>query len=145
NGIGCAGGVVVGGGYWSAARSTDGMTWTGVSIDEGGYNAQVAAVRGGDAGTWVASGYYGYVARSTDGTTFTMLNTPISREWWNGIASAAGGHWWVVGEAGGILASTDDGQTFLEQTSPRTDDLYAVAFADAQHGMAVGAHGAALL
>jgi photosystem II stability/assembly factor-like uncharacterized protein/predicted esterase len=145
NGIGCTGALVVGGGYWSAARSADGMTWSGVSIDEGGYNAQVAAVHGGDAGTWLASGYYGYVARSTDGTTFTMLNTPISREWWNGIASAPGGHWWVVGEAGGILASTDDGQTFLEQTSPRNDDLYAVAFADAQHGMAVGAHGAALL
>jgi poly(3-hydroxybutyrate) depolymerase/photosystem II stability/assembly factor-like uncharacterized protein len=145
NGLGCASGAIVGAGYWSAAKSSDGNSWAGVTMDEGSYAAQVAAVHVSDGGTWLASGYYSYLARSSDGSTFTESNAPVSREWWNGIASAAGGRWWVVGEAGGILASTDDAQTFLAQTAPRGDDLYAVAFYDAQHGMAVGAHGAALL
>ncbi|HJZ84594.1 MAG TPA: PHB depolymerase family esterase [Polyangia bacterium] len=145
NGIACAGGLVVGGGYWSAALSHDGgHTWSAATMSEGSYGAQVAAVHATADGAWIATGYYDYISRSTDGQTFEAVATPDPREWWNGIASAPGGHVWVVGEAGGLLSSRDGGRSFVSASAPRRDDLYAVAFRDALHGLAVGLHGAAL-
>jgi photosystem II stability/assembly factor-like uncharacterized protein len=146
NFVACAPGLVVGGGYTSAARSTDGgATWSEVAIMNGGYPAQVAGLAVSAGGTWVATGYYDYVGRSTDGATFDAVTTPDARQWWTEAAAAPGGRWLVVGEAGTILVSTDDAQSFALAPSPTTEDLYAVAFADAQTALAVGAHGAAVL
>ncbi len=65
--------------------------------------------------------------------------------WLNDVASPASGLFWVVGEAGTILHSSDDGQSWKQQASPSAEDLYAVHFEDAKLGLAVGAHGAAVL
>jgi photosystem II stability/assembly factor-like uncharacterized protein/predicted esterase len=147
NAAACAGtGDVVTGGYWAAAHSTtSGSDWIKASIDAGGYNGQVAVLKVSDAGTYVALGYYDYIGRSVDGTTFDVVSPPTDLQWLMGAAPATGGQWWIVGEAGTILHSGDDGQSFTPQVSNTTEDLYAVAFVDAQTGMAVGAHGAALL
>jgi photosystem II stability/assembly factor-like uncharacterized protein/predicted esterase len=146
NSIGCGSDELVGGGYWAAAQSRDdGTTWSAASTSVGTGNAQTAIVRAGPAGTWLAAGYYDYVGRSTDGHSFTSIDHALPSGWWNGIAAGADGRWWVVGEQGSLLYSTDDGRSFQAQPLPRADDLYAVDFADPMHGLAVGAHGAALL
>ena len=41
--------------------------------------------------------------------------------------------------------STDSGATWTEQTSNTDENLYAVHFADASHGAAVGNHGAVVV
>ncbi|HJZ87980.1 MAG TPA: PHB depolymerase family esterase [Polyangia bacterium] len=143
--LGCTGNRVVGTGYWAASVSDDaGLHWMAGSMSNFGFAAQGAAVAPGPSGTWIAVGYWNYIGRSIDGVSFELRNAPQAHEWWNGVASAPGGHWWVVGDQGGILASSDDGQTWTLEQSPRTEDLYAVDFADADHGMAVGIHGTAL-
>ena len=49
---------------------------------------------------------------------------------------------WAVGDCGVILHSVDGGASWTSQTSPTTDPLTAVAFADGAHGCAVGGYGA---
>lgn len=146
-GAGCGGpSQVTGGGYWTAATSRDGgATWSEASMKAYGTLSQVAAVQAGPGGTWMAAGYYNYVGRSRDGKTFTQVKLPTEIQWYNGIAAAPGGRFFIVGEAGTVIASTDDGKTFAAQRSPVQSDLYAVSFASATVGMAVGAHGAAIL
>jgi photosystem II stability/assembly factor-like uncharacterized protein len=45
---------------------------------------------------------------------------------------------YVVGNAGTILKSTDGGLLWIRQFSGTTNNLHAVSFADANHGVAVG-------
>jgi poly(3-hydroxybutyrate) depolymerase len=144
--VACGGGRVTVGGVWSAATSTDGASWQAASADSGGATAFLSSVRRSESGTWLTLGYYDYVGRSADGVTFTAAQPPAEIQWLNDAASAPGGKWWIVGEKGTIFASTDDGVNFSTQTSPTKEDLYAVAFAsNGATGIAVGAHGAAIL
>ncbi|MBS2023962.1 MAG: hypothetical protein JST92_16275 [Deltaproteobacteria bacterium] len=150
NAVGCSADQIQAIGYWDAAHSGDGLQWTATTAMAlgGGFAAQGAQVKSNGAGTWIASGYYNYLARSTDGVTFTALSPPAtaqSVQWLMGIAPAPAGHWWVAGEAGTILASSDDGLTWSDQSVASVDDLYAIGFFDAQRGLAVGTHGAAFL
>jgi photosystem II stability/assembly factor-like uncharacterized protein len=120
-----------------------------------GYDALGTTVRQGPSGTWVAVGYYNYVGRSNDGITFTTLTSDdgshvgalaAEYQWYNDVMPGPDGRWWIVGEKGAILVSTDDGATWLKGASPSLEDLYGVNFApDGQHGMTVGAHGTALV
>jgi photosystem II stability/assembly factor-like uncharacterized protein len=147
NAAACRGSAdIVAAGYWAGAVSTDSAAgWSIATIDAGGYNGQVATVKVSDTGTFLALGYYDYIGRSTDGAVFDLVAPPTDLQWLMGAAPAPGGRWWIVGEAGTLLTSTNDGVTFAAQTSGTDEDLYAVAFADATTGMAVGAHGTALL
>ena len=145
--VACSSTNIVGGGLWSAAISSNGgQSWKAGSMSNDGYPAQVATVAVSAAGTWIAGGYYDYIGRSTDGTTFTLVSpTGPIYQWYTGVASAPGGQWWIVGEEGAILHSTDDGMTWVQQVSPVSDDFYAVAFANAQVGIAVGRVGQAVV
>ena len=139
------GGDILGGGYWTGVESLDaGSSWQGASMDNGGYGAQIAQLAFGPSGTAVAVGYLSYVGRRASGGSFTVASTQGSAQWYNGVAAGPAGSWWVVGEAGEILGSSDDGLSFTLQPTPKSEDLYAVAFADGATGLAVGAHGTAL-
>jgi hypothetical protein len=50
----------------------------------------------------------------------------------------------AVGENGVIVATTDAGSTWTSQTSGVTETLFAVSFAGAQNGCAVGEDGSAI-
>jgi len=49
-------------------------------------------------------------------------------------------HGWVVGLGGTVLATTNGGRTWNSQRSGTKTNLHDVAFADAKHGIAVGAN-----
>jgi len=125
---------------WQAAPVT--MTRAGVSFE-----ASIAALARNPSGTAVAVGL-DFMGRRASGGAFEMLAPPVGLQvgpaWWNGVA-AVGDKFWTVGDAGAIVASTDDGVTWTAQPSSIGEDLYAVAFADAQTGAAVGQHGAVVV
>ena len=143
--VGCSQSEIVAVGNWDAANGSDGATWAASDTSSFGYAVQDAQIKASAAGTWIASGYYDYIGRSTDGVTFASITLPVDVQWLMGIAPGPSGQWWVVGEAGTVIASSDDGMTWAAQTVPTTEDLYAVAFYDASRGVAVGAHGAAIV
>jgi photosystem II stability/assembly factor-like uncharacterized protein len=47
-------------------------------------------------------------------------------------------HAWIAGEFGTIMASSDGGLTWTQQTAPVESTLFGIRFSDAQHGIAVG-------
>src|SRR5206468_166045 len=51
----------------------------------------------------------------------------------------------VGGDGGAAMTSADDGQTWTALQTGTTENLYAVAFADAQHGVAVGRRGTVIV
>ena len=51
---------------------------------------------------------------------------------------------WAVGYWGTVRMSSDGGQSWQHVLTPVTETLFAVSFADAQHGWAVGGHGVIL-
>jgi poly(3-hydroxybutyrate) depolymerase len=132
-------------GHWGASVSLDGgESWDAASIEASwDFPAEVASVTRSDAGTWIATGLY-YLGRSDDGVDFSPSTQWFGVDWLNDAAAAPGGLWWVVGEAGSIWSSDDDGISWIDRSVPGADDLYAVSFLDAQQGMAVGLHGTAL-
>jgi photosystem II stability/assembly factor-like uncharacterized protein len=145
NTLACNGSNITATGLWTGAHSSDGgMTWSKANVDSGGGPAFATLVRRSATGTFVAAGYWNYLARSTDGITFTMSTIEASIQWWNAVAPDGQGAWWAVGEKGTVLRSTDDGVSFHPSTVPTQEDLYAVAFRDAQNGIVAGAHGAVL-
>jgi photosystem II stability/assembly factor-like uncharacterized protein/predicted esterase len=146
NGVDCGAGAL-GAGYWSAAATSDGATWHGVAITYSDWDAaaQIATVRASPHGTWLATGYWNYVARSTDGTHFQQASLLGAVDWVLDAAAIDRSTWVVVGEAGAILRSSDDGRTFTNVHEAPGQDLYAVRFRDASVGLAVGLHGAAFL
>jgi photosystem II stability/assembly factor-like uncharacterized protein len=93
-------------------------------------------------GATIAVGYADYVARAAAGEAGLA---PVAHgravDWWNAVAAVAGGRFWIAGDDGAILASSDDGVTWTEQDSGTTENLYAVHFVDALHGAAVGRRG----
>ena len=146
NGAACReDGSVVIGGYWSAAITSDaGATYAQYAIPTQwpGVEAQLAAIAEAPGGATVAVGYHDYVgtaARGADGTTTSVH--PGTAAWWNAVTAVAGGTFWVVGDGGAILRSTDDGVSWSAQPSGTHENLYAVHFADALHGAAVGRRG----
>jgi photosystem II stability/assembly factor-like uncharacterized protein/predicted esterase len=144
-GISCSGSKIVGGGYWAGASSSDGASWSAQAFSYSDGPALVASVWLSSAGTLIGAGYPGYLGRGSLGKPVTALTLPVKVGWLNEIASPASGQLWVVGESGVVLASSDDGKTWNLQKSSTTEDLYAVHFHDPKIGMAVGAHGAAVL
>jgi len=148
NAVGCGATHFVGGGYWAAANSDDdGASWSEASmLNEFGYASQIAGIaENPTTGTTVAVGYYDYVGRSVDHQSFAPASPPVFCEWFTDVAAAEGGRFWVVGEAGTIVASDDDGLTWTAQSSGTDADLYAVDFLDAQRGVAVGARGTVVI
>ncbi len=147
-GLGCGAGTeAFTGGYWAAAWTGDmGLSWgAGSAPTQYGTDALIADAAYGDDGSVVAVGYPDYIGRSEDGQVFTARTSPRYDSWYNGVAAAPGGRYWVVGDSGAILSSADGGLTWADQSVEPSADLYAVAFFDVQIGLAVGSHGAAWL
>jgi hypothetical protein len=145
--IGCSGTRTTAGGVWSSASRADPTSaWVSATIGAADDPTFVSTVRVAPTGTWLALGYWNYIGRSSDGTTFSESSSPIQIQWYNDAAFAQTGKWWVVGEMGTILNSTDDGLAFSVQSSGTQEDLYAVGFnAEGLRGVAVGAHGTAVV
>jgi photosystem II stability/assembly factor-like uncharacterized protein len=137
-------GSIVVGGYWSSAISADGgASWSRFAAPSPypGIDALLAGIATAPNGATVVGGYLDYVGRAQAGATSTMgIAHPAAAEWWNGVA-AAGGRFWAVGDGGMIMMSMDDGKTWSAQASATPENLYAVSFADALHGAAVGRTG----
>lgn len=134
-------------GDWVGALSKDGgKTWQAnpMPYADTAYPGTSAAVAFSDTGTGVAGGWSGYQSRSQGGA-FTMFTLASAPSWWNGVAAAPGGKFWMVGDGGTIAHSSDNGVTWTEQSVLGGEDLYAVAFGDANVGVAVGVHGYALV
>jgi photosystem II stability/assembly factor-like uncharacterized protein len=111
------------------------------------------------ASGFVAVGERGHVLRSDDGNKWTQLDLP-TRSALTSIATADG-QLWVGGHDGVILHSVDGGQTWQVQRrdpfqlaegenaadhDPRQGaPILDIAFWDASHGIAIGAHSLMLL
>ncbi len=144
--VSCGVSGIFGAGYWDGvAAAAPAGPWSDVPLYSrfGPYRSQISGAAESSAGTRVAVGYYNYLGVSRAGGGFTALEPPTGAEWLIDVAWQPGGRWWVVGEKGTVLASTDDAASFAEQSSGTTEDLYAVAFVSATRGLAVGAHGMA--
>lgn len=136
---------VLAGGLWVGIESSDhAASWQSVpmprSAEATALDASIATLARNATGTAVAGGA-AYLGRRMGTGGFAALAMPLTPAWWNGVA-AIGDHFWAVGDGGAIVASADDGVTWTVQAAPTTEDLYAVAFADASTGAAVGQHGA---
>ncbi len=133
-------------GYWSAAMQAAGAaTWSRFSMPSAfaGVDTQAAGGAQAPGGETVLVGYYNWIGRAPRTATSTDVSDHglDQVDWFNAAAAATGGLFWVVGEHGTIAASVDGGQTWFEQTSNTTEDLYAVHFSGSQHGAAVGRNG----
>jgi hypothetical protein len=111
-------------------------------LPDAGVETNGIAIVEGDA--VIASGRYGTVERLVAGDV-ALVREPISDGPFFHAIAVSGSHVWIAGEAGSILHSSDGGRTFTAQPTPIEDDLYAIAFHDERLGVAVGAHGAAIL
>jgi photosystem II stability/assembly factor-like uncharacterized protein len=143
-GAACAEGHLLAVGHSASGWSDDGgETWNEASLNASwGHPTPVTSVARSEAGTWVAVGLL-YVGRSTDGMQFAAYPAWFETDWFYSVAPSEGGRWWIVGEAGSIWTSMDDGQSWIDQSVSTPADLYAVDFHDASVGMAVGSHGTA--
>lgn len=141
NGVGIADDKIVAAGSALYARPLASSDWTSTSL--GGSDVQTVHVT--PAGTAIAAGRFSAIRRTPAGGTAKVVRAPasIGERFLHAVASS-GSDVWIAGENGTILHSTDDGATFTAQKSNVRHDLYAMTFRDAQHGVAVGAHGVAV-
>jgi len=145
NGAACRDdGSIVVVGYWSAAITSNGGTsWSQFHMPSMfDVEHQSAGVAQAPSGATVLVGYYDFIGNAAAGSVATT-EAPhgAATEWWNAVAAIAGGKFWAVGDAGQIRVSTNAGASWQAQPSGTTENLYAVHFADAQHGAAVGRRG----
>lgn len=120
-----------------------GESWIKVPIEVYEYGDQLLQVYV-DPSTgyaWI-SGTMATVVKSTDrGKTWSMVHEQEDLAW-NDITVAPDGKVWVVGEFGRLQSSADDGVSWQEIEAPTSgSSLMAIAFADQQHGIAVGLSG----
>ena len=141
NGIGISDTSIMAAGSALYARPLAAGDWTSTSL--GGVDMQTIHVAA--SGTSVAAGRFSALRRTPLGGTPKIVKAPasIGDRFLHAVASS-GSDFWVAGEHGTILHSTDDGATFTAQKSNVVHDLYALTFRDALHGAAVGAHGVAI-
>jgi len=142
NGLGFRDDAIVAAGSGLYSRSLASPDWTSTSL--GGIDVQTVHVTA--AGTAIAAGRFSTIRRWPAGGAPRVVAPPgaVGDRFLHGAASA-GAEVWIAGEHGTILHSINDGATFTPQTSNVRHDLYAIAFRDAQHGAAVGAHGVAIV
>jgi poly(3-hydroxybutyrate) depolymerase len=136
-------GTIVVVGYWSAAITSNGTSWSQFHMPSAfGVEHQAAGVAQAPGGATVAVGYYDFIGTAAQGSaTATQAAHGAPSEWWNAVAATVGGKFWVVGDAGQIRVSTNGGTSWQTQVSGTAENLYSVHFADAQHGAAVGRRG----
>jgi photosystem II stability/assembly factor-like uncharacterized protein len=116
-----------------ARAQTSGWT-TALTLPGGSITAVTFA---SETNAWAAGA--GGIFRSTDaGRAWSVAYT--SHQLLSSVAAASDGrHGWAVGSAGAILATSDGGATWHEQTSNTNINLGDVAVLNATHAIAVGA------
>jgi len=151
-GIACAGGNLwVAGQVGEIARSVDsGKTW---QKETSGTERQLLDITFANSQRGLAVGDYGTLLRTDDGgSTWAKLALPTDIKLPPDVADvvdpgdvllysaafADADHAWVAGEFGVILASSDGGLTWHQQTSAVESTLFGISFADQQRGWAVG-------
>ena len=141
-----AGQPVLAAGWWVSDESSDSAsTWAAAPmVATYDSEANVIDAARGDDGTEVAVGYDGYVGTRAPGGAFVAADLGFDVDWFNAVATS-GQAWWVVGEAGALRVSTDNGATWASGATGTSEDLYAVAFRDGQTGAAAGLHGAVVI
>lgn len=136
-----------GDGEWLVAGSTAYSTGDAgesfVEVALGSYGGAQAMARA-DSGTTVAAGRFSFLARRAAGGPFVPKASPLPDRWLNAVAATADA-FWVAGERGALLRSTNDGQTFQAIATPTDEDLYAIDFYDDERGAAAGLHGVVLV
>lgn len=141
NGVGLTNDAIVAAGSALYARPLAAGDWASTSL--GGVDMQTVHVSAN--GTAIAAGRFSALRRTPSGGAVRTVRAPASiGDRFLHAAASSGADFWVAGEHGTILHSTDDGATFTAQSSNVVHDLYAIAFRDALHGAAVGAHGVAI-
>lgn len=135
-------------GYWNAGISFDGgTTWSRFGVESDlGSNAQISNSTAGRDGTVVLVGYHNYIGVSRNGETSAVsVPHPAMVDWWNGVDEGGPGVFWVVGDHGSMLVSSDHGQTWTAVFSGTTEDLYAINVSDSGLGIAVGRKGTVIV
>lgn len=75
-------------------------------------------------------------------TVWRNVSTGIGRDGtFSGVAAPSADVVYVCGSTGMLYKSTDGGDSWLDQTRPKTLSLNAISFADERHGIAVGDSG----
>lgn len=109
------------------------------------------AMRGGAAvavspttSTAIAVGRPAAIRRLASDGSSAMIAVTTPSDWLTSVAVGADGTWWIVGDAGTVLRSTDDGLTFTaahDPTGSSVGDLYTATVGDDGALLAAGAHG----
>jgi photosystem II stability/assembly factor-like uncharacterized protein len=134
-----------------------GLTTEGVlgESDDGGRSWRALprepAMRGGAAvaispvtHTAIAVGRPGLVRRLAADGTLERVPVTTGSDWLSDVAAGGDGSWWIVGDAGTVLRSTDDGRSFspvVDPTGSSVADLYTASIGDDGALLAAGAHG----
>jgi hypothetical protein len=109
------------------------------------------ALRGGAAvavsrttGTALAVGRPAAIRRLAADGSSAMISVTTPSDWLSAVAAGADGTWWIVGDRGTVLRSTDDGLTFAaahDPTGSSVGDLYTATVGESGALLAAGAHG----
>jgi len=124
------------------ATADGGATWSEHAVN-GCSLRDVAAGDGRHAWAVGLDGDADVILATADGATWTRqysrkATDPTGRTVFFAVAFPDARHGWVVGLDGMILATSDGGRSWASQRSGTDLDLRDVAFADAEHGLAVG-------
>jgi len=120
-----------------------GVSWTAVPIQTYEFGDQLlkVCVDPATGQAWI-SGTMGTVIKSSDNGKTWSMSHPQEDLAWNDVMVAPDGTVWVVGEFGRMQRSRDDGASWQEIEAPTSgSSLMAIAFSDAQHGLAAGLSG----
>ena len=136
--------VAVGNGGAVIITADGGKLWRGVEAPHNKIANKLMRVKALAGGQAWAVGEGGSVLRSTDFGSAWYQVGPEEDIAWNDI-SFHEKRGWMVGEYGRIRVSNDDGVSWHEVESPTKMSLMAVAFKDAENGVAVGMNGLILV
>ncbi len=140
--------IAWGGGVLGVAPLAEGLRPDVEWLFGGQVEAQTIAYE--RSGILLVAGGYGFLARQLPGTSPAPVELPhdLPPDWWAfGSASSRHGAFFLVGRGGAIARSQDAGLRWevVRGFDPRARDLFGVAFANANEGVAVGDGGAVLI
>lgn len=121
-----------------------GQSWQQVDVPKAKVANKLMRVKASSYGQAWAVGEGGVVLKTTDRGEHWALARDEEDIAWNDVF-LKDGRGWIVGEHGRILVSNDAGNTWREVKSPVKSSLMAVAFRNAQEGVAVGLDGVVIV
>ena len=121
------------GGAGVIVTSPGGSTW---STQTSGTIQPLKGIYFSDFNTGCAVGTTTLIRTTNGGTNWIAATGPSGT--WNGLAFVSATMGYAISTEGSIIKTTDGGANWAAQTSGVTSGLYAVSFADANTGYAVG-------